>query len=86
MIWAFNYFMDFVKHRGAGRHHPIGLIIDELASLFSKISKLPGCSSPTRKIRSISSHSPHGREIIFAPKGAISRAAKNRDAKNGREF
>ena len=35
MIWAFNYFMDFVKRRGAGRHHPISLIIDELSSLFS---------------------------------------------------
>jgi len=35
MVWAFNYLLDFVKHRGAGRHQPIGLIIDELTSLFS---------------------------------------------------
>ena len=35
MVWAFNYLMDYVKHRGAGRHRPIGLIIDELTSLFS---------------------------------------------------
>jgi len=35
MVWAFNYFLDFIKHRGAGRHQPIGLIVDELTSLFS---------------------------------------------------
>ena len=35
MVWSFNYLLDFVKHRGAGRHRPIGLIIDELTSLFS---------------------------------------------------
>lgn len=35
MAWAFNYFLDFVKHRGAGRHQPVGLMIDELTSLFS---------------------------------------------------
>jgi len=35
MVWAFNYFLDFIKHREAGRHKPIGLIIDELTSLFS---------------------------------------------------
>ncbi|MDO9546166.1 MAG: hypothetical protein Q7J07_05395, partial [Pelolinea sp.] len=35
MVWAFNYLLEFVKHRGAGRHQPIGLIIDELTSLFS---------------------------------------------------
>jgi hypothetical protein len=35
MIWAFNYFLDFVRHRGAGRHYPISLMIDELSSLFS---------------------------------------------------
>jgi hypothetical protein len=35
MVWAFNYFLDFIKHRGAGRHEPIGLVIDELTSLFS---------------------------------------------------
>ncbi|MHA1290257.1 MAG: hypothetical protein ACTSPB_22980 [Candidatus Thorarchaeota archaeon] len=35
MVWAFNYLMDFIKHRGAGRYQPVGLIIDELTSLFS---------------------------------------------------
>lgn len=35
MVWAFNYLLEFVKQRGAGRHQPIGLIIDELTSLFS---------------------------------------------------
>lgn len=35
MLWAFLYFLDFIKHRGAGRHIPIGLIIDELTALFS---------------------------------------------------
>jgi hypothetical protein len=35
MMWAFNIFLDFVKRRGAGRHQPISLIIDELSSLFS---------------------------------------------------
>jgi len=35
MIWTFNYFLDFVKRRGAGRHTPISLMIDELSSLFS---------------------------------------------------
>lgn len=35
MMWAFNYFLDFIKRRGAGRHQPISLMIDELSSLFS---------------------------------------------------
>lgn len=35
MMWAFNYFLDFVKHRGSGRHIPVGLIVDELTSLFT---------------------------------------------------
>lgn len=35
MMWAFNYFMDFIKRRGAGRHQPVSLVIDELTSLFS---------------------------------------------------
>jgi hypothetical protein len=35
MMWAFNYFLDFVKHRGLGRHIPVSLVIDELAALFS---------------------------------------------------
>lgn len=36
MLWAFNYFMDFIKQRGAGHQHkPISLVIDELASLLN---------------------------------------------------
>ena len=35
MVWAFNYFLNFIKQRGAGRHRPVSLIIDELTSLFS---------------------------------------------------
>lgn len=35
MVWAFNYLLNFVKHRGPGRHRPVSLIIDELTSLFS---------------------------------------------------
>lgn len=35
MVWAFNYLLDFIKHRGDGRHRPTGLIIDKLTSLFS---------------------------------------------------
>jgi len=35
MVWAFTYLLDYIKKRGAGRHQPIGLIIDELTSLFS---------------------------------------------------
>ncbi len=35
MVWAFNYFLSFVKHRGAGRHRPISFAVDELTSLFA---------------------------------------------------
>jgi len=35
MVWCFFNLLDFIKHRGAGRHRPIGLVIDELTSLFS---------------------------------------------------
>lgn len=35
MVWAFNYFLSFIKHRGAGRHRPISFIVDELTSLFA---------------------------------------------------
>jgi hypothetical protein len=34
MLWTFGYLLDFVKHRGAGRHLPISLVIDELTSLL----------------------------------------------------
>jgi hypothetical protein len=33
MLWAYSSFMEFVKHRGAGRHRPVSLVIDELAAL-----------------------------------------------------
>lgn len=36
MLWTYNYFMEFIKHRGAGhRHKPVSLVIDELASLLN---------------------------------------------------
>ena len=36
MYWAFAQFLEYIKHRGPGRHRPIGLIIDELAALASQ--------------------------------------------------
>lgn len=33
MLWAYMSFMEFVKHRGAGRHRPVSFIVDELAAL-----------------------------------------------------
>jgi hypothetical protein len=33
MLWAYMSLLEFVKHRGAGRHRPISLIVDELAAL-----------------------------------------------------
>lgn len=36
MLWVFNYFLDYIKYRGAGhQHQPVSLIVDELASLFN---------------------------------------------------
>jgi len=35
MEWALQYLLNYVKHRGPGRHLPISLIIDELTALFS---------------------------------------------------
>ena len=35
MLWAFQSFLRFIKQRGAGRHRPIGLIIDELTALYN---------------------------------------------------
>ena len=34
MMWAYQYFMSFIKKRGPGRHQPISFIVDELAALF----------------------------------------------------
>lgn len=33
MLWVFQSFFTFIKHRGAGRHTPISFIVDELANL-----------------------------------------------------
>lgn len=33
MLWVFQSFFAFVKHRGAGRHLPLSFIVDELANL-----------------------------------------------------
>jgi hypothetical protein len=35
MLWAFLYFLEFIKHRGRGRHRPVGLVIDELTALYN---------------------------------------------------
>lgn len=35
MLWTFQSFLTFVKRRGAGRHTPIGLVIDELTSIYN---------------------------------------------------
>lgn len=34
MMWAYQYLMSFIRHRGPGRHEPVSLIVDELAALF----------------------------------------------------
>jgi len=41
MMWVYQYFVSFIKSRGAGRHQPISFIIDELAALFP----MPGLTS-----------------------------------------
>lgn len=33
LMWTLFYFLDFIKHRGAGRHRSIGCIIDEVSVL-----------------------------------------------------
>lgn len=33
MLWVFQSFFAFIKHRGAGRHLPLSFIVDELANL-----------------------------------------------------
>ena len=35
MLWAFLYFLEYIKHRGRGRHRPVGLVIDELTALYN---------------------------------------------------
>ncbi len=36
--WVFEYLMAFVRHRGAGRHTPLGIVIDELTELTNQAS------------------------------------------------
>lgn len=33
MLWVYMSLLEFIKHRGAGRHRPLSLIVDELAAL-----------------------------------------------------
>ena len=33
MMWVLFYFLEFIKYRGAGRHKPVGLVIDEISAL-----------------------------------------------------
>jgi hypothetical protein len=33
MLFCLDYLLAFIKHRGAGRHQPISLVIDELSTL-----------------------------------------------------
>lgn len=33
MLWVFYSLLAFIKHRGAGRHQPLSLIVDEVAAL-----------------------------------------------------
>lgn len=34
MMFVFNFIMEFIKARGAGRHRPLSIFIDEIAALF----------------------------------------------------
>lgn len=38
MLWTFSCLMDFIKARGAGRHRPISVIVDEISYLLSQRS------------------------------------------------
>lgn len=35
MWWLLGYFVDYIRHRGHGRHTPVGLIVDELTALLN---------------------------------------------------
>jgi len=35
MLWVFLSFLEFIKHRGLGRHRPVSLMIDELTALYN---------------------------------------------------
>lgn len=41
LLWIMSYFLSFVKYRGAGRHTPIALTIDEL-SVLSNLDRRSG--------------------------------------------
>jgi len=38
MLWVFSFLMDFIKARGAGRHAPISVVVDEISYLLSQRS------------------------------------------------
>lgn len=38
LVWSFNSLLEFIKHRGAGRHKPLSLIIDEITYMLSSAS------------------------------------------------
>lgn len=35
MLWVFREFLTYIKRRGAGRHTPVGLVVDELTALYN---------------------------------------------------
>lgn len=39
MMFALNFLLEYIKQRGAGRHQPISLFIDELTALFPVVGK-----------------------------------------------
>ena len=39
MQFVLAYILEFIKHRGPGRHKPISLIIDELLALFPQVGE-----------------------------------------------
>ena len=35
LLWVFHSFLGFIQRRGAGRHTPVGLVVDELTALYN---------------------------------------------------
>lgn len=35
LLWVFHSFVGFIQRRGAGRHTPVGLVVDELTALYN---------------------------------------------------